>query len=37
MPTDIYAKEKQTDRYRKQTCDYQMGEGQCRDKLRVWN
>ena len=35
-PTDIYTKEKHTDRYRKQTFDYQMGGGQWRDKLRVW-
>lgn len=37
MPTDIYAKEKHTDRYRKQTFDYQMGGGQWSDKLRVGN
>ena len=34
---NVYAKHKQTQRYRKKTCDYQRGEGRVRDKLIVWD
>ena len=33
---DVYAKQKQTYTYRKQTCSYQRGEGRERDKLEEW-
>ena len=33
----VYAKQKQTHRYREQTCGYQRGEARERDKLGVWD
>ena len=31
---NVYAKQKQTHRYRKQTCGYQMGEGRREEQIR---
>ena len=30
----VYAKQKQTDRHRKQTCGYQQGEGRGKGQIR---
>ena len=34
---NVYTKQKQTHRYRKQTYGYQRGDGRVRDKLEVWD
>ena len=34
---NVYAKQKQTHRHRKQTCGYQRGKVRGRDKLGVWD
>ena len=34
---NVYAKQKQTHRYRKQTSGYQREKGGKRDKLGVWD